>query len=66
MSAQSHITRATDARDGIAEIGEILALGLVRLKARKSSKTTIPDGESSLEPVAHQSGDANPERMGNG
>ena len=50
----------------IAEIGEILALGLVRLKARKSSETAIPAGESSLDCVAHQSGDANPEKVESG
>lgn len=47
------------ASDRIAEIGEILALGLVRLMARKSSKQSDKDGESSLDFVAEQSGDRN-------
>ena len=47
-------------RERIAEIGQILALGLVRLKARQSTQLSDLTGESSLEPVATQSGDANP------
>jgi hypothetical protein len=50
-----------DARERIAEIGEILALGLVRLRARQSSQTLADGGESSLACVAHQSGHANSE-----
>ncbi len=50
-----------DSRERIAEIAEILALGLVRLHARQSSQTSAVGGESSLEPVGHQSGHANPE-----
>jgi hypothetical protein len=50
-----------DARERIAEIGEILALGLVRLKARQSSQLSSGNGESSLACVADQSGHANSE-----
>ena len=53
-------------RQRIAEIGEILALGLVRLKARQSSQIAAEAGESSLDCVAHQSGHANPEKPENG
>lgn len=53
---------AADARERIAEIGEILAVGLLRLKARQSSQLSDATGESSLEPIAHQSGHANAER----
>jgi hypothetical protein len=49
------------ARARIAEIGEILALGLVRLHARQSSRMLSGSGESWLEPVGHQSGHANSE-----
>ena len=53
-------------RERIAEIGEILALGLVRLRARQSSQTEARTGESSLDCVAYQSGHANPETTENG
>jgi hypothetical protein len=53
---QSH-----DNHERIAEIGEILALGLVRLRARQSSQLSGGNGESSLACVAHQSGHGNPE-----
>ena len=45
----------------IAEVGALLARGLVRLKARQSSELARDGGESSLDCVAHQSGDPNPE-----
>ena len=61
MTGTRSATTAPDARERIAEIGEILALGLVRLHARQSSQTSAVGGESSLEPVGHQSGHANPE-----
>jgi hypothetical protein len=51
----------SSARERITEIGEILALGLVRLKARKSSQLSGTTGESSLACVADQSGHANSE-----
>jgi hypothetical protein len=47
------------ARERVAEIGEILALGLVRLKARQSSHLSADRGESSLASLADQSGHAN-------
>jgi hypothetical protein len=49
------------AAERIAEIGEILALGLVRLRARRSSQTSADGGECSLDCVGHQSGHANSE-----
>jgi hypothetical protein len=52
----------TCGRERIAEIGEILARGLVRLKLRQSSGRLPPAGESSLGFVGDQSGDA--ERLG--
>jgi hypothetical protein len=42
-----------------AEIAEILAVGLMRLLARKSSQISPDCGESSLDCPAHQSGHAN-------
>ena len=53
----------TDSRNccpRIDEIGEILAIGLTRLKARKSSRKTAEFGESSLHFTPEQSGDAPP------
>ena len=50
-----------DARARIAEIAEILAAGLVRLRARKSSPIVADSGERSLACVGHQSGHANSE-----
>ena len=50
-----------EARECVAEIGEILALGLVRLRARQSSQVSAEDGESSVACIARQSGDANSE-----
>jgi hypothetical protein len=43
----------------LAEITEILAAGLIRLRARKSSPFSNQNGESSLDCPAHQSGHAN-------
>jgi len=40
-----------------AEIAEILAAGLVRLRARKSRGISADGGESSLDFVSAQSGD---------
>jgi len=47
-----------DTRERIPEIGEILALGLIRLHARKSSQFAVDSGECSLDCLATQSGDA--------
>jgi hypothetical protein len=62
--SRQHLGRET--RERIAEIGEILALGLVRLKDRQSREVWADGGESSLACVAHQSGHRNTEleRMG--
>lgn len=43
--------------DRITEIAEVLALGVVRLHARKSSEISNYRGESSLDCIEHQSGD---------
>ena len=40
----------------ISEIAEILALGLMRLQARKSSELSASSGESSLDFTGQQSG----------
>jgi hypothetical protein len=60
-SEQRPSRHANDARERIAEIGEILAAGLIRLRTRQSSRMGRGAGESSLEHVASQSGHANPE-----
>lgn len=44
------------AGERIAEIGEILAAGLMRLRARKSSQKSADCGEISLDLNAQQSG----------
>ena len=43
---------------GIAEVAEILAAGLMRLRARKSSHLSAQDREISVDCAAHQSGHA--------
>jgi hypothetical protein len=47
--------------DRLAEIAEILALGLMRLRARKSSGLSRHEGESSLHFTPEQSGHGTPE-----
>jgi hypothetical protein len=42
----------------LTEIAEILAAGLMRLRARKSSQKAADHGESSLDCAAYQSGHA--------
>jgi hypothetical protein len=46
--------------DHLSEIAEILAAGLTRLLARKSSQESCDFGESSLALSEHQSGHAHP------
>ena len=62
---QQHRDSAAQARERIAEIGEILAAGLIRLRARQSSQLSPVDGESSLACLGHQSGHANGEEAEN-
>ena len=50
----SHMSAA----ERLAEIAEILAAGLIRLKARKSSHLSADCGESSLDCAAHRSSHA--------
>jgi hypothetical protein len=45
----------------LAEIVEVLAAGVVRLRARQSSSLLAPPGESSLDCAGDQSGHANSE-----
>jgi len=47
------------AAERLDEVAEILALGLMRLKANKSSVLSAHRGESSLDCAPHQSGHAN-------
>ena len=47
-----------DETERLAEIAEILAIGLSRLEARKSSRKSADFGESSLHFTPAQSGDA--------
>ena len=47
-------------RERVNELTELLAAGLVRLRARQSSPKTSTLRESSLDCVANRSGDANP------
>jgi hypothetical protein len=49
-----------EANQRLFEIGEILAVGLTRLDARKSSRKSAEIGESSLHFMPDQSGDAPP------
>lgn len=58
MSNALHPSRMT-AAERLDEVAEILAVGLLRLKANKSSGLSADAGESSLDGAAHQSGHAN-------
>jgi hypothetical protein len=49
-----------DGSERLSEIAEILAAGLTRLEARKSSRKSAEFGESSLHFTPDQSGDAPP------
>ena len=57
MSNALHPDRMS-AQERLDEIAEILAAGLMRLNARKSSALSKHGGESSLDYAAHQSGHA--------
>lgn len=51
------------APERLAEIAEILAAGLMRLRARKSTPLSPHSGESSLDCPGHQSGHADPDSL---
>lgn len=62
MVDRNPVTPTTaEARERIAEIGAILALGLVRLRARQSSRLSAPTGESLVASPGTQSGHAGSE-----
>ena len=48
----------------LAEIAEILATGLMRLRARQSTPLSAHHRESSLDCLGHQSGHADPGSIG--
>lgn len=50
----------TEISNRYSEIAEILAAGLMRLAARKSSRKSMETGESSLPFTPERSGDATP------
>lgn len=52
---------AEEATQRLAEIAEILAAGLMRVRARKSSQKSPNFGESLLALPGHQSGHATPD-----
>jgi hypothetical protein len=52
-----HPTHMTPA-ERLAEIADILAAGLMRLRARQSTHLSAHHGESSLDCLGHQSGHA--------
>jgi hypothetical protein len=63
MMAPGHYSTRTTATkaeesDRVSDIAEILATGLSRLAARKSSRKSMEFGESSLHFTPDQSGDA--------
>ncbi len=57
VSAADHHARKDATAERIAEIAEILAAGLTRLLARKSSPVSPDSGESSLHNSPPESGD---------
>jgi hypothetical protein len=52
-----------DSLEHLAEIGEILAAGLMRLQGRKSSRKSTDFGESSVDLSGHQSGHVDPNSL---
>jgi hypothetical protein len=65
MPISRHLSPKIAGLDGegserLSELAEILAAGLTRLEARKSSRKSAEIGESSLHLTADQSGDAQP------
>ena len=56
-----HPDRMT-ASERLAEVADLLALGLVRLRARQSSTVSGESGESPLDCLAHRSGRVLPKR----
>lgn len=60
--AQS-LDRTDISTDRLSELAEILAAGLMRLKARKSSPFSADGGESLLDCAGRQSGDADPDSL---
>jgi hypothetical protein len=50
-------------KERIGEIAEILAAGLMRLRARKSSQKSADCGESSVDFARHQSGPDDPHSL---
>jgi hypothetical protein len=59
MNARPNLRRSAPER--LAELAELLALGLIRLRARKSSELSRDRGESSLHFTPEQSGRGAPE-----
>jgi hypothetical protein len=53
------------AAERLDEIAEILAIGLMRLRTRKSSQLSADAGECSLDVAGHQSGHVDPESLEN-
>ena len=68
MRAPSHAPAdfAMSPQERIAEIGEILAAGLIRLRARQSSQLRGGGGESSLASLGRQSGSGSPKEVRTG
>ena len=50
------------AKERLTEVTRILALGLIRLRARQSTQVSELTGESCLPIPPHESGHANPKR----
>ncbi len=61
MRPRNTVDSEAETRERIAEIGELLALGLVRLSARKSSPLSSRTGDSSVDCLATPSGHAGTE-----
>jgi hypothetical protein len=64
MSNPLHPTRMTPA-ERLAELGRILAAGLIRMKARQSSGLSADCGESSVDLLRLKSGHATPTQRRN-
>jgi hypothetical protein len=56
LNSRKSPNRPEETAGRLAELAEILALGLMRLRARKSSELSRHEGERSLDFAAEQSG----------
>jgi hypothetical protein len=60
LGSMSGNRELTENNSNVAEVASLLALGLMRLLARKSSELSLETGENSLDFTGHRSGHPSP------